>query len=106
MGRKRFLTIVGSLMIGVVSLIIVYLSLILTNVIVLTQADIEITTADAYKEYDGSGRLIAEQIGESNVKTRYVYNPNGTLKAKIDRNGNKTALVHHLGKRRLLDILF
>ena len=54
MGRKRFLTIVGSLMIGVVSLIIVYLSLILTNVIVLTQADIEITTADAYKEYDGT----------------------------------------------------
>ena len=53
MGRKRFLTIVGSLMIGIVSLIIVYLSLILTNVIVLTQADIEITTADAYKEYDG-----------------------------------------------------
>ena len=54
MGRKRFLTIVGSLMIGVISLIIVYLSLILTNVVVLTQADIEITTADAYKEYDGT----------------------------------------------------
>ena len=53
MGRKRFLTIVGSLMIGVISLIIVYLTLILTNVVVLTQADIEIKTADAYKEYDG-----------------------------------------------------
>lgn len=54
MGRKRFLTIIGSLMIGVVSLIIVYLSLILTNVIILTQADIEITSASAYKEYDGT----------------------------------------------------
>ena len=44
----------------------------------------------AYKKYDGSGRLIEEQTGNINAKTKYVYNPNGTLKAKIDRKGNKT----------------
>ena len=49
----------------------------------------EITAPDGvktYKKYDGSGRLIEEQTGNTNAKTKYVYNPNGTLKAKIDRN--------------------
>ena len=53
----------------------------------------EITAPDGvktYKKYDGSGRLIEEQTGNTNAKTKYVYNPNGTLKAKIDRKGNKT----------------
>jgi len=62
-----------------------------------------------YKKYDGSGRLIEEQTGNTNAKTKYVYNPNGTLKAKIDRNGNKTEYeydcMNQLTKENVSDLI-
>ena len=53
MGKRKFLLIIGSLLISVVALIIVYLSLILTDVVTISQADLVVETGSAYKEYDG-----------------------------------------------------
>ena len=72
----------------------------------------EITAPDGvktYKKYDGSGRLIEEQTGNTNAKTKYVYNPTGTLKTFIDRNGNKTEYeydcMNQLTKESVSDLI-
>ena len=76
--NSKLFTIVGSIIIGVVSLLIVYLSLILTDVIVITQKEIVIQTNNGFKEYDGTaltqeGFVILEGTLEEGHSFKITY---------------------------------